>query len=218
MSVDLFIIGTSGLAREVAQLARKIDPKSNIWPNIHYVTNNPKVLNQELLFGKIDTLDDELWSKSSPSDVVVGIGYPDIRERVARSLRPNHYLSFPNLIHPGVDIDRELVNIGVGNIITQGVVMTCNIELGDFNLVNWNVSIGHDASIGSWNVINPGSRVSGCVSIANTCLVGTGACILEGVKLKDRTTLGAGAVLTKSTQEAGQILVGVPANPMLKVE
>ncbi len=215
MSADLFIVGTSGLAREVAQLARKIDPNGNRWPNIHYVTDNPKILNQELLFGRIDTLDDELWSKRSPSDVVIGIGYPDIRERVARSLQSNHYLSFPNLIHPSVDIDRELVNIGVGNIITQGVVMTCNIEVGDFNLVNWNVSIGHDASIGSWNVINPGSRVSGCVSIANTCLVGTGACILEGVKLKDRTTLGAGAVLKKSTQEAGLTLVGVPAKPIL---
>ena len=216
MSVDLFILGTSGLAREVAQLARKIDPNGSKWASIHYVTNNPSLLNQELLFGRIDTLDQDLESKRSISDVVIGIGYPQIRERAAKILKYNHYLRFPNLIHPSVDIDTSLVKIGAGNIITEGVIMTCNIEIGDFNLINWNVSIGHDSTIGSWNVINPGSCVSGYVSIANSCLIGASSCILEGIDVVDRTTLGAGAVLTKSAREPGLTLIGVPAKTMLR--
>ena len=211
MPRDLFIVGTKGLAKEAAQLARRIDPQAERWAAIHYVTHDPSLMGEARPFGRIDTRDESLQALDVPADVVVGIGHPHLRQRLGERLRGNQALSFPNLTHPGVELDPALVRMGVGNMITQGVVLTCDIVLGDFNLLNWNVTIGHDCRIGSYNVINPGSSVSGHVMMGNACLVGTGARILEGREVSDAVTLGAGAVLTRSTVAPGGTYLGVPA-------
>lgn len=212
MPLELFIVGTQGLAKEVAQLARRIDPDGQTWSVIRYVTNDKSLIGTGLLFGLIDTLDDSLRKMDRPADVVIGIGYPRLRRRVVTELRANAWLRFPNLIHPRVEFDPELVRVGEGNMITQGVVLTCDIAFGDFNLLNWNVTVGHDCRIGSYNVINPSSSVSGNVTIGDACLIGTGARILEGRQVADETTLGAGAVLTTSIMTSGGTYVGVPAH------
>ena len=211
MASDLYIVGTRGLAKEAAQLVRRLDPDGTRWPHIHYVTNDNTELGQARPFGVVDTLDYALWAPSRPADVIVGIGHPALRRRVATSLRVLPHLRFPNLIHPGVELDPALVTLGVGNMITQGVVLTCDITLGDFNLLNWNVTVGHDCRVGSYNVINPGSSVSGNVTLGDACLVGTGARILEGLQVADGIMLGAGAVLTRSIDSVGGTYVGIPA-------
>jgi sugar O-acyltransferase (sialic acid O-acetyltransferase NeuD family) len=209
--LELFIVGTQGLAKEAAQLARRIDPQAGRWVTIHYVTHEPSLIGDGRPFGTVDTLDEALQTRQVPADVVIGIGNPHLRQRLSEKLRSNPALSFPNLIHPSVELDSKLVQVGVGNMITQGVVLTCDIVLGDFNLLNWNVTVGHDCRIGSYNVINPGSSVSGHVTIGDACLVGTGARILEGRTMADGVKLGAGAVLTRSTPTSGGTYLGVPA-------
>ena len=211
MAPDLHIIGTRGLAKEAAQLARRIDPDAVRWRRIRYVTHDPAELGQARPFGTVDLLDEALATLDSPADVIIGIGHAPQRHRVAVALRGHAHLRFPNLIHPRVEVDPALVSLGVGNMITQGVVITCDIALGDFNLVNWNVTIGHDCRIGSYNVINPGSSVSGNVTLGGACLIGTGARILEGLQVADNVTLGAGAVLIRSIDTAGGTYVGIPA-------
>ena len=211
MAAELFIVGTQGLAKEAAQLARRIDPLGAGWARIRYVTHDPSLLGQERPFGLVDTLDDELCALGSLADVVIGVGHPPLRRRVVSSLQVNPRLSYPNLIHPRVELDPALVRLGIGNMMTQGVVLTCDIVLGDFNLLNWNVTVGHDCRIGSFNVINPGSSVSGNVTMGDGCLIGTGARILEGRQVADATTLGSGAVLTRSITTSGGTHAGVPA-------
>lgn len=211
MASDLYIIGTSGLAKEAAQLARRIDPSAVRWPRLHYVTHDTKELGQPRPFGIVDTLDDTLIALQKPIDVVIGIGHAQLRYRIAQRLRSQPMLRFPNLIHPSVELDPALVSLGIGNMITQGVVMTCDIVLGDFNLLNWNVTIGHDCQIGSYNVMNPGSSVSGNVTMGDACLIGTGARILEHRSIANNVALGAGAVLTRSVETAGGTYIGIPA-------
>ena len=211
MAPDLYIIGTGGLAKETAQLARRIDPNAERWPMIHYVTHDVAELNQPRPFGAIDILDEALAMLASPADVVIGVGHAPLRRRIALSLRGHAHLRFPNLIHPRVELNPAVIALGVGNIITQGVVMTCDIALGDFNLLNWNTTIGHDCRIGSYNVINPSSSISGNVTISDACQFGTGSRVLETLHVADDVTLGAGAVLTRSIHTAGGTYVGVPA-------
>ncbi len=211
MAAELFIVGTQGLAKEMAQLARRIDPDACRWPSIHYVSNDPADLGEERPFGRVDMLDAQLLDLTEPADVVIGIGHPQWRRKVVHALRRNPRLGFPSLVHPGVELDTRFVRLGQGNLVTQGVVMTCDIEIGDFNLFNWNVTIGHDCRIGSYNVINPGSSISGKVWLGDACLIGTGARVLEGRKVANDVVLGAGAVLTRSIEQPGDTHVGVPA-------
>jgi sugar O-acyltransferase (sialic acid O-acetyltransferase NeuD family) len=213
MPAELLIVGTGGLAKEVAQLARRIDPQGLRWSRMAYVTRDRGELGTALPFGSVAYLDDEVTQLARTVDVVIGIGTPTVRRMVAERLRHNPQLEFPNLIHPGTELDPGLVKIGCGNMITQGVAMTCDIHLGDFNLLNLNSTIGHDSRIGSFNVINPGCRVAGHVHLADECLLGTGCCILANLSVCSQTSIGAGAVVTKTIIEPG-VYVGIPARRM----
>jgi sugar O-acyltransferase (sialic acid O-acetyltransferase NeuD family) len=210
MSRELLIVGTSGLSKEAAQLARRMDPHGTRWHKIGYVTHLRDELGTRMPFGEVCELDETLAQRNEAVDVVIGIGHPNRRRDVAMRLSSNAALDFPNLIHPTVEIDDNLVSLGRGNMVTQGVVMTCDIHLGDFNLVNWNSTIGHDSIIGSYNVINPGSSVSGRVRIGDACLLGTGCRVLETLQIASGVTVGSGAVVTRSILQAGTYL-GVPA-------
>ena len=210
MDGELLIIGTSGLAKEAAQLARRIDPRAERWREIAYVSAAPQLLGAALPFGSVRYTDEQVLARTAPADVVIGIGHPGARRSVANRLRANRVLRFPNLVHPNVEIDPVYVSLGIGNMVTLGVVMTCDIHIGDFNLFNWNTTIGHDTVIGSYNVINPGSSVSGRTVLGDACLLGTGSRLLETLSIASNVTIGAGAVVICSIAEEGT-WVGVPA-------
>jgi sugar O-acyltransferase (sialic acid O-acetyltransferase NeuD family) len=210
MSRGVIIIGTGGLAKECAQLIRQVDKNRNIWSEISYVTNNPAEIGGCILFGLIDKTDKDLNKIETETDVVVGIGSPQIRHQVYQRVSQNPHFRFPNLIHPSVEFDSAINAIGVGNIITKGVIITCGVTIGNCNLLNWNATIGHDAVIGNFNVLNPTCSISGHVSIGDECLIGTGARVLEKRSVHSGSIIGAGAVLTRSTVKAG-VYVGIPA-------
>ncbi len=210
MPRELLIIGSSGLSKEVALVARRIDPTGVRWPKLGYVTHLREELGTRMPFGEVCELDENLLERREPVDVAIGVGHPHVRRKVIERLSANPALNFPNLIHPGVEIVEGLVTLGRGNVITQNVSLTCDIRIGDFNLFNLNSTLGHDAVIGNGNVINPGCNISGRVQIGDWCLLGTGCRILETLQIVSDVTIGSGAVVTRSIMEAGTY-VGMPA-------
>jgi sugar O-acyltransferase (sialic acid O-acetyltransferase NeuD family) len=210
---ELLIVGTGGLAKEAAQLARQLDPTAQRWHLVRYVAESAEAIGREMPFGTVCCTDEQLLARTQLADVVIAIGHPAARRKVAQRMMRNAALSFPNLVHPSVEIDGDLVRIGKGNMLTKGAVLTCDIELGDFNLVGWNVTIGHDARIGSFNVLNPGCNLSGNTRIGDACLLGTGCQILERLHVASAVRIGAGAVLTRSADIEGATYLGIPARP-----
>ena len=213
---ELLIVGTGGLAKEAAQLARQCDPNAERWDRIHYVAESPTMIGTTLPYGVVRYVDADVAGRIGECDIVIAVGQPRPRRQVAQRLASNPVLSFPNLIHPGVDIDPNHVSLGRGNMIAKGVVLTCEITLGDFNLVNWNVTIGHDATVGSYNVLNPSCNVSGNTVIGDACLLGTGCQVLEQLTVASEVTVGAGAVVTRSLTVPGGIYVGIPARRLIR--
>ena len=213
---ELLIVGTGGLAKEAAQLARRIDPDATRWDRIHYVTESQAMVGTTLAYGVVRYVDADLDRRTNECDVVIAVGHPWPRRRVAQRLANNPVLVFPNLVHPRVWIDPNYVSMGRGNMIATGAVLTCDITVGDFNLVNWNVTIGHDARIGSCNVLNPSSNLSGNTIIGDACLLGTGCQVLERLSVASGTTIGAGAVVTRSIHAQGGTYIGVPARRLIR--
>jgi sugar O-acyltransferase (sialic acid O-acetyltransferase NeuD family) len=207
---ELLIFGTGGLAKETAQLARRIDPLGRRWKTVSYVAQSIEAIGSTLPFGAVRWLDEQVLLRTEPCDVAIGVGSPGARSVLAEALQKNPNLDFPNLVHPTVELDPDFVRLGRGNLITKGVVMTCDIALGSFNVLGWNVTIGHDATVGSHNVFNPGSNISGNTSIGDACLFGTGCQVLERLRIVSGVTIGAGAVVTRSISDGGTY-VGVPA-------
>jgi sugar O-acyltransferase (sialic acid O-acetyltransferase NeuD family) len=213
MRRELVIVGAGGLAREVAMVAERINALTREWRFLGFVDGSEQRLGESVGSSTIVGTDEWLANRREPTDVVVAIGQPHLRADVTRRIRGNCHLSFPNLIHPNVSIDATRVEFGIGNVITAGVALTCDIEVGDFNYFNLNVTVGHDVRIGSFDVLNPGANVSGGVVIGNQVLVGTGAQLLEGVDVRDRAIVGAGAVVVQDVAE-DETVVGVPAKPL----
>ena len=202
----LYVVGTSGLAREMAQLASQIGG----WSLIGFVSDGSQPVGTPVGPGCVVATDEMLLLEDPDADVLLGIGRPAARVAAGRRLSAANRLRFPTFVHPSAICDPRDVELGPGNVVTAGCVFTVDIVVGDFNLFNLQTTVGHDARLGAGNVLNPAVNVSGGVVIGDAVLIGTGAQVLEGRTVADGATVGAGAVVTRDVA-AGTTVVGVPA-------
>lgn len=210
----LIVLGTRGLAREVAQVVEQVNAREHRWEFCGFVGEQTAQTGKELGIGSILGNDEWLLSQTFPADLVIGIGRPQILAKVLSLYgERNDQFEYPNLIHPRATLDHRRVELGRGNVVTAGCVFTCDIAVGDFNYFNLNATVGHDVRIGSYNVINPGVNLSGGVRIEDRVLIGTGSQLLEDVQIGSDAIVGAGALVNAHVPE-GQTVVGVPAKPI----
>ena len=202
------VLGTGGLAREMAQLLTQIDDAPNFMGFVAERGCSEVGGHDSATIGDDDWLVAQAGTAQSPL-VVLGAGFPTARRRMW-DMATGAGLEVLGLVHPTAVVDPDRVELGAGAVICAGVVITCEVSIGDGAIVNWNATIGHDARIGRFTVVNPGANISGNVDVGDGVLVGAGAVILQGLKIGDGATIGAGAVVTKDVV-AGQTVVGVPA-------
>lgn len=143
--------------------------------------------------------------------IIIGIGDPRTRKKVADQLATFSSLKFPVMIHPKAIVENpDDVKIGEGTVITAGCILTTGISIGRHVLINLNCSVGHDCIIDDCSCVMPGVNISGAVTIGKSVLIGTGASILNNLSVGDRSKIGAGSVVLKSLPE-NCTAVGVPA-------
>jgi sugar O-acyltransferase (sialic acid O-acetyltransferase NeuD family) len=208
----IYILGASGLAREMALLFRAVHQDE--WNLEGFIAATEEEVGRDLGFAKVVGDDRWLLSSDVSCGLIVGIGQPAVKERiVGRYLGEGLRFTYPSFIHPTAVVDPGLVRLGRGNMITAGCVFTCDIEVGDFNLFNLQTTVGHDATIGDYCVFNPTVNLSGGVQIRDGVLVGTGAQVLESRVVGAGATVGAGAVVTKDVSPETTV-VGIPARPL----
>lgn len=217
--LPIVIFGASGISREVAFLIEDINDNSvsPIFNFIGFVESNRDSVGKKIGEYAVVTCDEEfeVFSSRFPVlGVVLPIGFPSIKKKIFDNvLHKIDNLVFPNLIHPSVSLKTNTVKFGFGNIVTAGVRMTTDIEIGNFNLFNLNTTIGHDVKIGDYCVLNPLASISGGVILEDEILIGTGANILQNIKIGKQSIVGAGAVVTKDV-DPNSTVVGIPAKPL----
>jgi len=202
------IFGTSGMAREVGDIAF--------------------VLGIEPIYVARDEIELKSWNYPArvilEQDVgqylgipfVIGIGEGSVREAVAG--RFMNRLNFTNLIHPTATFgasQREVVEKRIGTVVAAGVRLTSGISVGDFCIFNQNVTVAHDCVVGDFVHVAPGANVSGNVHLQDGCWIGAGATINQGIPDKkliigDNTVVGSGSTVIADC-ESDAVYVGVPA-------
>lgn len=207
---DVFIVGTGGLAREVASVVNILYAKGLIGKFSGFISNSDDELGKTFSTGVVIGTDNKLPFGSEDVDVIIAIGHPKIKSRVVEKYKNIKNIFFPNIIDPRANIDLNGFCIGIGNILTSGIFVSCDVRIDDFCLVNWNSTIGHDVILESFSVINPGAKISGYVNIGENVLIGAGAVVLENILIGNNASVGAGAVVTKNVREQSTV-IGVPA-------
>lgn len=115
----------------------------------------------------------------------------------------------PVVKHPTATISAS-ATIGVGTILSTGVIVQQDARIGRFCVLNTACTIDHDNVVGDSVSIAPGVHTAGGVTIADEAFIGLGAVIIGGVKIGRRATIGAGAVVVRDVPE-GSTVVGNPA-------
>lgn len=119
------------------------------------------------------------------------------------------YIKIPQM---GTVCIEDDVEIGANTTIDRATMGKTVIEKG-VKIDNL-VQIAHNCRIGGDTVIASQAGISGSVRIGRQCIIGGQAGFAGHLEIADRTSVAAKAGISKSFQEPGQAIRGVPAQPM----
>jgi sugar O-acyltransferase (sialic acid O-acetyltransferase NeuD family) len=205
----IYIIGASGLAKEVATYI--LDAKK--FSIAAFVDKEKRIYNGIMVRGKAYSVmsEEDFFLKHTPKKVkpcvVIAVGYPQIRKQIAEKYA--FFCSFPNIIHPEI-FWQSMPKMGEGNIIAPYVMLSVDINIGNFNLINYGTTVGHDTIIGDFNAILPQNIISGNVVIGSQNLFGAGTSVIEKITIGNGNTIGMGSVCIRSIAN-DNLWIGVPA-------
>jgi sugar O-acyltransferase (sialic acid O-acetyltransferase NeuD family) len=209
MKKNIAIYGAGGLGREVLSLLNAL-PEWEVTGFYDDGKAKGTLIKQLQVLGGLS----ELLEVTEVTHIILAVGNPIIKTKLAKILSGYDHIHFPVLVHPQAVIqDLPSVKLGRGSILTAGTVLTTDIEIGEHVLINLTCSVGHNVHIGDCSSVMPGVTIAGEVTIGKGVLIGSGANILNGLHIGDHSRVGAGSVVTKPVA-VGKTVVGIPARPV----
>jgi len=207
---DISIYGAGGYGREVACLIHAINKVKKEWNFIGFFDDGLAVghINEYgTNLGGITELNNFPYKLS----VVMAIAHPMMAlESIVKRIT-NPQIEFPNIIAPDIlYFDKNSMSIGHGNIVGFKSLISCNVQIGNFNRFNTSIFIGHDVNIGNFNMFNPATCISGEVKIGDSNFLGVGSIVLQQKQIGNYTTIGANSVIMKKTKD-NTTYIGNPA-------
>ena len=199
----MIIIGTGGFAVELAGLIRGKDQKV-----AGFIGPKPIRSMPEKWLGD----DDIIETLSKDSKVIIAVGKPEIREKLAELIKKQN-IQQQSFTHPSSYVSPE-AKLGSGSIIYPNVTIHSGVNLQQNVLINSNVTVGHETEIGKFTNIGPGASLGGCCKIGNQVFVGIGASTVENITINNKVIIGAGAAVVSDVKEIGTY-VGIPAKKIV---
>ncbi|MEG0075286.1 MAG: acetyltransferase [Eubacterium sp.] len=210
MIENLFIYCSGGFGRETLELARVINAQCKMWENISFVDDARE--KKEINGAKIYAYDEiHSFLDKEKVEFIIANGEPMIKKKICEKLIMDGY-QMTNLIHPSIHYSR-FNQMGIGNILCEGSILTTNITIGNCVIININTTIGHDVIIGNHTTLSPSCNISGGVKIGNDVYIGSGVTIRDELSIGNHSIIGIGSLVTKNIPE-NKIAFGSPITKM----
>ena len=208
----LYILGAGNMALETYYICKDLELEKNIRGFIVASGMKHKDSPDEL-YGKKIIYSKDINNIPKSSFLIGAIGSAKRRHWIEELEKKNY--KFTTIVHPSVSL-WDSVDIGVGCIISKGVVLTCDIKIGKHTIININSNVNHDCVLGDFVTIGPGSHIGGNVSIGTGSWVGIGTIIIHNITIGKGCFIAAGAVVVKDIPD-NTLCMGVPAKPVRKM-
>lgn len=132
-----------------------------------------------------------------------------LRKNLVKMLNEVRHVQPVNAFHKTVSISNH-VEMGHGNFIDQGVIVSVGAKLSSHAIIQPGCIIGAEASVGNYVQIGAGSVISAGVIIEDEAFIGSGVTIVTGVTIGKGARVGAGSVVIGPVK-AGETVFGNPA-------
>ena len=203
---DLYIVGAGGFGREVYNWLLDTGSSPD-WQFCGFLDDNSEALkNLDYERGVVAPVKGFIVQ---PSQLFVcGIGEVSTKIKLCKPLLEQG-ARFLTVVHPTVLVGKN-VRLGQGVVLCPGVILTCDIEVGDMVIVNCHSSVGHDATIGDWCTMSAHCDLTGHARLGRGVFMGSGSRVIPGKSVGDNAFVGAGSVVIQSVA-SGQQVFGNPA-------
>lgn len=210
----VLIVGAGGFGREVHswfdawRLAER--GRSDQYRFAGFLDRDPKALANVAI--DVPILGDPATYLPQADEVFVcGLGLPRPKMICCRGLQERGAI-FLTVVHPTAVIGPRC-SFGIGCVICPYVVVTCDVQVGDFAVLNLHATIGHDARLGNGVTLSGHADVTGHVTLGDEVFLSSHASVIPGVKVPDRVMVGAGSVVVRAS-DSDVTMFGVPATPL----
>jgi sugar O-acyltransferase (sialic acid O-acetyltransferase NeuD family) len=204
VSAPLVLVAASGLAREVAEAARRAGREV-----LGAVDDDPAKWGTTLhgglqVLGGLDTLDEY-----QGAGIVLCPGRGPARAALAARLRERGAERFATVVDPSCVVPSSCV-VGAGSVLLAGTVLTASVRVGRHVVCMPHVTLTHDDVVGDHVTLAAGVRLGGGVHVGDGAYLGMGASVRENLRVGADSVLGMGSVLLEDLPE-GATWAGVPA-------
>ncbi|MCF8427111.1 MAG: NeuD/PglB/VioB family sugar acetyltransferase [Bacteroidia bacterium] len=208
--MNLVIIGASGLAREVFDLANICYKDVPGFRIKGFLSDGPSNIEEMGYPPVLNTVD---GYEISPGDLFFcAIGKVSDRKKTTEIILTKGG-RFINLIHPTAIISPS-AKIGVGVAIKAFSSLASDVTIGNFVYLQSSVIIGHDVKIGDYCQVNSFAFFAGHVQIEELCTINAGAKLIQNVKVGRAAVVGIGSVVLSRVKSETTVF-GVPAKIIL---
>lgn len=206
---SVYIVGAGGFGREVFAWAQQHPLAGKAWHIAGFIDDKVSALTlYDYPVEIVGTIEQFLSADFPPAKILLAIGDPLIRSRVAQRLATGGH-EWMTLIHPSCVIGHN-VRFGRGCIICPHTTLTCDISLGNGVIINAHSSIGHDVTVGDWTTMSGHCELTGACSVGVGAFFGCGSHVLPRMSIGNYAHVGAGSVVLQSVPGSTRVF-GNPA-------
>lgn len=210
---DIVMVGAGGCMRELIWQIQEQNSICPTWNVTGYVDCAAPGNGSGIVVGKQEIAylgdDDFLLSKKEPVNVVICVGNPVLRKKIAEKLAVNSNIQFPNLILGETRICPD-ARLGIGCIVSMDARISTNVIIGNFVFMNTGSMVCHDGCLEDFVTLGPDVKLAGDVRVGTGSDIGIGTKVIQGIRIGSNVIAGAGSVIVRDVVDACTV-VGVPA-------